>query len=660
MTDKELIQDLFIKKEYDSALSIIKKGLIADKESIFLLNSKGMIHAQKREYKDSIGCFEKCIKLNYKNDALFSNLGFSYMGAGKDDRAIDNFILSIELNDGVIERLLAISELYIKKKNLSSARIYIEKALTLDRDHDRLNLLLSSLYIDSDKSKAISFLKKFVSSNKGNTIHLLSLARLYRDNENYEESIDCLKGFIKNNNTNTAAIHDLGAIYLLLKNDIEAQACFQNVIELDPDYYLAWFGLGKIFYNQGNYDDAVEVLTWANDLEPGNIAVLNFFALTLHHNQKKIECFKYLKESFTIDENNHDTLILAADFAFDGTQLKEAENFLKRAEEVNKNSFEVYGRLGNLYFSTGSIELAIEYLKKSLKINPEYQFSKTILAKAHKKNKNYFEAINLYKETKEVGWEENILECLYFSEQYKEFENFYDKNENILKFSRQSSSILVHAKHHLGVTDKKHFCENPFDYIQYRDIEGIDELPDFNKRFLEEFFKYKMDSVKRNQELLTNGTQSILNIFEQGSTLFKIFEAFLTNEADKYMKSFGKSNDIFIKNWPDKFKLTGWMVEMTKGGFLDAHNHPSSWLSGVYYIKIPNKNKTNEANIKFCMSSENFPCPKKNFPEEEVEVETIESRLILFPSSTYHYTNSYTEDEGRISISFDFMPVISK
>ena len=91
----------------------------------------------------------------------------------------------------------------------------------------------------------------------------------------------------------------------------------------------------------------------------------------------------------------------------------------------------VNGRLGNLYFSTGNIELAIKYLKKSLKINPKYQASKIILAKVYKKNKNYFEAINLYKETKKVGWEESVLECLYFSEQYKEFENFYDKNENI-------------------------------------------------------------------------------------------------------------------------------------------------------------------------------------------------------------------------------------
>ena len=77
MIDKELIQNLFIKKEYDSVLSIVKKCLITDKENTFLLNVKGMVHAQKREYKDSIASFEKCIELDPNNDALFSNLGFS-------------------------------------------------------------------------------------------------------------------------------------------------------------------------------------------------------------------------------------------------------------------------------------------------------------------------------------------------------------------------------------------------------------------------------------------------------------------------------------------------------------------------------------------------------------------------------------------------------
>ena len=97
------------------------------------------------------------------------------------------------------------------------------------------------------------------------------------------------------------------------------------------------------------------------------------------------------------------------------------------------------------------------------------------------------------------------------------------------------------------------------------------------------------------------------------------------------------------------------MVDIKKGGFLESHNHPMAWVSGVYYLKIPKKNNKQEANIKFTLDNKDFPESSKNFPEREIDVK--ESRLIIFPSSLYHQTNSFTDDSDRISVSFDFVRV---
>jgi hypothetical protein len=71
-------------------------------------------------------------------------------------------------------------------------------------------------------------------------------------------------------------------------------------------------------------------------------------------------------------------------------------------------------------------------------------------------------------------------------------------------------------------------------------------------------------------------------------------------------------------------------------------------------LKIPKKNNKQEANIKFTLDNKDFPESSKNFPEREIDVK--ESRLIFFPSSLYHQTNSFTDDADRISVSFDFVP----
>jgi uncharacterized protein (TIGR02466 family) len=401
----------------------------------------------------------------------------------------------------------------------------------------------------------------------------------------------------------------------------------------------------------------MEVFLWADNLEPDNITILNQLALTSYESGNKKDSYDYVEKSLALDANSIASLLLIAQFYQLDFKLNEAEHFLKRAIEYDGDCHEAYAALGHLYSSSGNTETAIKHLNKSIKIEPDHSFSKEILARIYKKSKDYIKAINFYKEGKFVGWEENVLECLYFSKQYDEFERFYDENDDILKFSRQSSAILNHAKYHLEIFAKEQFCNDPFEYIHYKDFNDIDGLPNFNERLIREFSRFNMDSAKRKQGLLKNGTQSAINIFQQGSDLFKVFENFITNEANKYVKTFAESNDIFIKNWPNNFKLNGWFVQMSKGGFLDSHNHPAGWLSGIYYLKIPKKIKKDDANIRFCLSNKNFPHSTKNFSEQELEVNTIESRFILFPSSVYHYTTPYEADDDRICISFDFQPI---
>ena len=148
LIDKENIKNLFIKKEYDKVLTIIEENLLIDKKNTFLLNTKGMVHAVKKEYKDAVVCYEKCIAIDHTKYAVYSNLGFSYMALNDDERAIENFISSIKINDKDIKPLNSVVELLIKKNDLESAKIYLEKAIKLDRDNTNIVGLLVNVNIN--------------------------------------------------------------------------------------------------------------------------------------------------------------------------------------------------------------------------------------------------------------------------------------------------------------------------------------------------------------------------------------------------------------------------------------------------------------------------------------------------------------------------------
>ena len=92
---------------------------------------------------------------------------------------------------------------------------------------------------------------------------------------------------------------------------------------------------------------------------------------------------------------------------------------------------------------------------------------------------------------------------------------------------------------------------------------------------------------------------------------------------------------------------------MERGGFLKPHNHPSGWLSGVLYIKIPEK-RNEEANIEFGLHGKDLPILNQEYPKMIYPV--LEGDLIMFPSSLFHRTLPFQNGDERICVAFDLMP----
>lgn len=93
---------------------------------------------------------------------------------------------------------------------------------------------------------------------------------------------------------------------------------------------------------------------------------------------------------------------------------------------------------------------------------------------------------------------------------------------------------------------------------------------------------------------------------------------------------------------------------MERGGHERPHFHPSGWLSGVYYVKVPKAVPP--------MPNEKAGWIEFGRPPEHLDsgglyevrlVEPREGMLLLFPSYFFHRTIPTDCDEERISVAFD-------
>lgn len=110
----------------------------------------------------------------------------------------------------------------------------------------------------------------------------------------------------------------------------------------------------------------------------------------------------------------------------------------------------------------------------------------------------------------------------------------------------------------------------------------------------------------------------------------------------------------FLDDLPSELGLSIWGVVLGAEGHQIAHIHPSSWLSGVYYAKVPQAVDPESPDRAGWIE---FGCANPDFPlHHEPEVHSIapaEGTLVLFPSYFLHRTIPFHSDETRVSIAFD-------
>jgi uncharacterized protein (TIGR02466 family) len=106
------------------------------------------------------------------------------------------------------------------------------------------------------------------------------------------------------------------------------------------------------------------------------------------------------------------------------------------------------------------------------------------------------------------------------------------------------------------------------------------------------------------------------------------------------------------QNKPQMVIRSMWGNINPKGGMNFTHVHPSGWMSGVYYIQLPEGN--NSITFEDPRPARMMDFQRSCLVSDEYFAYTPKvGELILFPSWLPHFVLPNTSEESRISISFN-------
>ena len=112
-----------------------------------------------------------------------------------------------------------------------------------------------------------------------------------------------------------------------------------------------------------------------------------------------------------------------------------------------------------------------------------------------------------------------------------------------------------------------------------------------------------------------------------------------------------------------EFDVQGWVNINRKGDYHNLHNHPHSWLSGTYYVAMPDQLEGAGHRSDLNPGAISFFDPRAqanmNAVRGDGQVDPEHRRLpepgelFLWPSFLHHLVHPSLADEPRISVSFN-------
>ncbi|WP_443637479.1 putative 2OG-Fe(II) oxygenase [Candidatus Njordibacter sp. Uisw_058] len=245
-----------------------------------------------------------------------------------------------------------------------------------------------------------------------------------------------------------------------------------------------------------------------------------------------------------------------------------------------------------------------------------------------------------------------LLKCLYYQDQKTRFYDQLDYFINQGEINPMIGSLGCRSALRYGIERSNLFCKDPLNYILKNEIGS---QYDFEKIFVSPVRTILNEHriPDRRQGLLTNGYQTVGNLFSLEYDLTKDIQKILRLEIDKYHVRFRDSQEGLITSWPTDYRLHGWLISMKSGGEMRPHMHETGWISGSIYINVPEKSKTDSGNLVVCIEEEELIGENKNQGES---IDVITGSLCLFPASLLHHTIPFESEEDRIVLAFDVIP----
>ncbi|NQY86614.1 MAG: tetratricopeptide repeat protein [Colwellia sp.] len=586
----------------------------------------------KQQYQDVADKLPPLLTKIPFNGQLIYLLAMSERFIGNNEKSEHYFKILIKKDPNNCAYLCGYANLFIAMNSHNKAQQLFEKSLVIDKSHFDTNYNLARLFtLKKNFVEANKYYQASVLINPHSQSAHLGIIDCQSQLMMKEEAIGACLTFIQNNEQNKQIKHKLALLYkeqgeVTLSIDIykELLSAFPNDYSVNRSYALSCASLGI-------FDGLAERLGELLMKNPNDFELHECYFYLLW-NQEKQGYFTYYERLYK-KITNVDIL-----YAFCKKLIK--EDSLIQALDVIEYAFLLNIKVENAYLIKGHVLRELGDFGPSLAILLEgnQRFSEHTdltyeLAITYLCLEEYENALKLSKKMTEISpWHQGCWALYASTLRYNGHEGEYHKLYNYNDFVK-IYSVPPPAR---------------YDSVAAYHLDLLDEL--------ERQHKNKRHPIEQS---VRNGSQTPNHLFSNASPLIKEFELSLTSIIDQHIKELSKLENKVVEHpllahLNSHYFFSGaWSINMNNKGYHKNHYHHKGWISGPYYVVVPDAvNSQGEGWLKVGQAE------LSRWLEQEADyyIKPSVGDVILFPSYMWHGTVPLTKNQQRVTVAFDVTP----
>jgi tetratricopeptide (TPR) repeat protein len=349
-------------------------------------------------------------------------------------------------------------------------------------------------------------------------------------------------------------------------------------------------------------------------------------------------------------------------------EFDEALSFYKKAVQLSPKDLELRYSLANLLFELEYFEEAVEELQKVIdggadeRVNlmclEQLSYALRRINRPEESLNAAQKLINIKGET--AGNISLLASAKICNRNYSSAMELCDRGLSMSPKNRRLLSDKTIALSGQGNTEDARQLFSLDYFLKATNVklpDGYDSITSFNRDILNHIEQHPVLSFAGLSHSCHDGATSD-EVFTEPLGPLQHLLNIIGQHVEEYragLENISINNHPWLSGLPGQSELniSGWVTKLNSQGYQQGHIHPTAWISGVYYLRLPfdSDEGENDGAIEFGRAPFYYP------DGDQGEIKVInpsEGTLVLFPSYYYHRTLPFSSDQQRVTLAFDF------